>query len=114
MFLDTGSFNAVDYAFVLRNGLELLRLPHKYEYKSSNGTYDYINYGCYVPIRIGTHQETVPCLVITMGNTSTPMFLGMQWFRKNYLHMVEELLKLGGTLNPRFLNQLSPVLPPDT
>lgn len=24
------------------------------------------------------------------------MFLGMQWFRKNYPHMVKELLKLGG------------------
>ena len=86
----------MDYAFVLRNGLELLRLPHRYEYKSSNGTHDSISYGCYVPIRIGTHHETVPCLVITMGSTSTPLFLGMQWFRKNYLHMVEELLKLGG------------------
>lgn len=94
--LDTGSFNAVDYAFVLRNRLQLLRLPHEYIYDASNGTQGSMKYGCYVPIRIGTHQETVPCLVISMGKTKTPLFLGMQWFRKNYQAMVEELLKLGG------------------
>lgn len=94
--MDTGSFNAADYAFVLRNGLELLRLPRHYQYNASNGTIGTITHGVYVPIRIGNHKETVPCLVITMGKTETPLFLGMQWFRKNYLHMVEELLKLGG------------------
>ena len=48
-----------------------------------------------VPIRIGTHEETVPCLVSWIS-PSNPVVLGMQWFRTNCPEMVTNLLKLGG------------------
>ena len=76
----------------------MLKLPFSTSVSTFTGDIDpraTINYGCDVPIRIGSHIETVPCLV-TWLNPKLPLALGMQWFRKNKPAMVTELLKLGG------------------
>lgn len=98
ILFDTGAFNAVDYKYTKNLGLPLIRLPFPTEVAYFNGQKDSratINYGCNVPIRIGTYSALVPCLV-TWVAPSHPVVFGMQWFRTTYPEMVHELLKLGG------------------
>jgi hypothetical protein len=95
---DTGSFNAIDYNFATKNGLPLVPLPWSTpvsDFAGQSNNKATINYGCLVPLKIGSHHETVPCLVSWIS-PSNPVVLGMQWFRTNCPEMVTSLLKLGG------------------
>lgn len=95
---DTGAFNAVDYNLVKKLGHKLIKLPFSTPVSYFNGQVDKratINYGCFVPIKIGTYEANVPCLV-TWVDPTHPVVFGMQWFRTTYPEMVHELLKLGG------------------
>lgn len=94
-FLDTGSFNAVDYEFAVRNRLELIKLPFPLRYLNSHNEYSkhVITHGARVPIRIGTYEAVIPALVMPC---TPPLFLGMQWLVQAKPHIVIELLKLGG------------------
>lgn len=98
ILFDTGAFNAVDYKFVKTLGLNMIRLPFSTPVSYFNGQQDSratINYGCLVPITIGTYSAQVPCLV-TWVDPTHPVVFGMQWFRTTYPDMVHELLRLGG------------------
>jgi len=95
---DTASFNAVDYQFVRKNNLELIKLPFQTKVSAFDGeinSKNTINYGCMVPIEIGTYKKKVPCCV-TWISKKTPVVLGMQWFRSEFPDMVYQLLKFGG------------------
>jgi hypothetical protein len=76
----------------------MIKLPFSTPVSYFNGSSDQratINYGCHVPIKIGTYKQHVPCL-ITWVDPTNPVVFGMQWFRSTYPEMVHELLKLGG------------------
>ncbi|MFS5904746.1 pol polyprotein [Streptococcus agalactiae] len=98
ILFDTGAFNAVDYNLVKKLGLKMIKLPFPTKVTYFNGQSDSratINYGCNVPLNIGTYTAIVPCLV-TWVDPTHPVVFGMQWFRTTYPNMVHELLKLGG------------------
>jgi len=95
---DTGAFNSVDFNFVRSNKLEMIKLPWSMEVSYFDGKINpkaTVNYGCIVPIKIGSYSARVPCLV-TWTSPVTPVVFGMQWFRSTYPEMVYELLKFGG------------------
>jgi hypothetical protein len=93
---DPGAFNCVDFNFVRSNKLEMIKMPWSMPVAYFDGkTRTTVNYGCIVPVEIGTYTANVPCLV-TWTSPATPVVFGMQWFRSTYPEMVHELLKLGG------------------
>lgn len=95
---DPGAFNCVDFNFVRSNKLDMIKMPWSMPVAYFDGKINdkaTINYGCIVPVEIGTYKANVPCLV-TWTSPVTPVVFGMQWFRNTYPEMVHELLKLGG------------------